>query len=224
MNPDFPKSWVRNFRAWWYQILPPILPTWHLKRRAGYERRWGLETAGFTKEGFVRILQQHLLVGIRPGLWVELQAGDGLVGSLGVWLEQVEGWKVAAWEHREWPARSFRKNRPSTPFHQERLPSWTEPGTLQEPVGVTTRGVREAAGLCRAIRKSLIRPSLVGIWNPKRHSLWERRLRREGYRLELVWHNVEFYRSRRAEDGRRKTEDGRRKADGRRRESVVGCL
>lgn len=195
-NSDFFKAWERNLRAWFYRYLPPVLPAWHLKRKAGFERRWGLETAGFTKEDFFRILQENLLDGIRPGLWVELQVGDGLVGSLGVWLEQAEGWKVEAWEHREWPARSFRKNRPSTHFHQERLTSWKLPGAPQSPVGVTTRGVRESAGLCRAIRESLIRPVVLGIWNPTRRSLWERRLRREGFRLELVWQNLEIYRSR----------------------------
>jgi len=194
-NPDLLKIWLRNLRAWFYRCLPPCLPAGQLKRRAGYERRWGLETTGFTQEGFVRIFRQHLLAGIPLGLWVELQAGDGLVGSLGVWLERVEGWRVEAWEHREWPARSFRKNRPSVPLYQKRLTNWASGETMVplRPVGITARGSREAAAVCRAIRQGRIRPSILGFWNPSRRRVWEARLRRCGYRLQLIHDRTEFY-------------------------------
>jgi len=183
-------------RAWLYRRLPAGVPRWHLKRRAGYERRWNLETAGFTKEGFFKILQTRLLAGTRPGVWVELQAGDGLVGSLGVWLEKGGKWIVEGWEHREWPARSFRKHRPRTALRTERLTSWKTARKLQNPSGVTTRGVREAAGVCRAIREEKVRPLILGIWNPGRKAVWESRLRPCGYRLELVYERMEFYRCR----------------------------
>lgn len=192
-----PKAWSRNLRARFYRQLPPGCPAWHLKRRAGYERRWGLEVHGFTKQGFFEIFRQKLLEGVGPGLWIELQAGDGLVGGLGIWLKQVEGWKVEAWEHRKWPALSFRKNQPSTRLHNERLTDWVEPNAPQDPVVVTTRGVREVSGLCRAVRKKKIRPILVGIWNPTRRGVWESRLRPCGYRLEMVYERMEFYRMRR---------------------------
>jgi hypothetical protein len=187
------KAWWRGLRARFYRQLPPGCPTWHIKRRAGYERRWEVESAGFTKQGFFEIFRRRLLKGVDSGLWIELQAGDGLVGSLGVWLEQMEGRKVEAWEHRKWPAISFQKNRPSTQLHNERLTDWSQPNAPKNPVGVTTRGVREASGVCRAIRQKLIRPVLVGIWNPTRRALWEKRLRREKYRLELVYERMEFY-------------------------------
>ena len=190
------KAWRRNLRAWLYRRLPAGVPRWHLKRRAGYERRWNLETAGFTKEGFFKILQTRLLAGTLPGVWVELQAGDGLVGSLGVWLEKGGKWIVEGWEHREWPARSFRKHRPRTALRTERLTSWKTARKLQNPSGVTTRGIREAAGVCRAIREGKIRPLILGIWNPGRKAVWESRLRPCGYRLELVYERMEFYRCR----------------------------
>jgi len=186
---------LRRLRGWFYRRLAKLLRLGHRKRIAGYERRWNLEENGFTKQGFFRVFLDRLLAGIPPGVWVELQAGDGLVGSLGAWLEQVEGWKVEAWEHRMWPAASFRRNRPLTRFHQERLISWIVPGAPKNPVGVTTRGAREAAGVCRAIRQGLLRPWLVAIWNPSQRPVWYQRLEREKYRLELVWNRMEFYRS-----------------------------
>jgi hypothetical protein len=160
---------------------------------SGYERRWNLEIQGFTKEGFFRVLDQRVLRGVQPGLFLELVAGDGLVGSLGLWLEGQDGWRVEAWEHRKSPALSFQKNRPTTPLHAERLTVWTPSLAAKNPTGISTRGVREAAGVCRAIRKKMIRPVVIGIWNPSRRGIWESRLRPCGYRLEMVWHNLEVY-------------------------------
>lgn len=199
------KRGIRSWRAFWYRRLPRWGKNFHTKRLAGFERRWDLEGKGFTTEGFFEIFQKRLLRGLRPGRFVELAAGDGLVGSLGLWLEAADpGWRVEAWEHRPVPERSIRRHRPQTVVHGGRLTGWPRQEAETNPAGITTRGVREAAGVCRAIRQGLIRPAFLGIWNPTRRSLWERRLRREGYRLEMVHHRMEFYRSRRAGDGCRK--------------------
>lgn len=173
-------------------------PAWgrglFLKKRAGYERRWDLEEKGFTKKNCFRILHARLLRKLPPGRFLELAAGDGLVGSLGVWLEEKKGWKVEAWEHRPIPQRFIRQYRPKTQLHIGRLTDWSSKETATLPVGITTRAAREAAGVCRAIRQGLIRPSFLGIWNPSGRPAWFHRLRREGYRLEAVWHRTEFYR------------------------------
>ncbi|NBR70665.1 MAG: hypothetical protein EBT75_00980 [Proteobacteria bacterium] len=190
------KPWERSVRGWLYRRLPAGNYPWHLKRRGGYERRWGLETRGFTKRGFFGIFRERLLPAKHPGHWIELQAGDGLVGSLGLWLEEEAGHTVEAWEHRKWPTLSFQKNRPKSLLRAGRLTSWEDVRVPQNPVGVTTRGIREAAGVCRAIREAKIRPLILGIWNPGRNALWESRLRPCGYRLELVYERMEFYRCR----------------------------
>ena len=133
---------MRRIRAWLYRRLPFGVKAFHLKRRAGYERRWNLELEGFTQEGFFRILNQRVLRGLQPGVFLELVAGDGLVGSLGLWLERLkQGWSVQAWEHRAWPALSFQKNRPSTLLHQARLTSWAfeEMSLPMPPAGIATR-------------------------------------------------------------------------------------
>ena len=194
---NFAKAWWRNLRAWLYRRLPSGCEIWHLKRRAGFERRWELETDGFTKQGFFQIFQKRILAKIPPGLWVELQAGDGRVGSLGLWLEeriQSGVWKVEAWEHRQAPFDSFQKNRPDTRLHRGRVTFWADPSVSINPTGITTRGVREASGVCRAIRKRWIRPAILGIWNPSRRWIWESRLRMCGYQLEIIYDRMEFYR------------------------------
>lgn len=190
---------LRLLRGWWYRRIPAFLPDGHRKRMAGFERRWQMEEHGFTKEGFHRVFQRHFLAKTPPGRFFELVAGDGLIGSLGLWLEAVgAGWKVEAWEHRSFPKKALLANRPNTQLHGGRLTVWPSDDETLNPVGITTRGVMEAVGVCRAIRRRIIRPQFIGIWNPTRRPIWYRRLKREGYRLELVWQNMEFYRSRRS--------------------------
>jgi len=189
------KRWIRLCRGWLYRRLPSWSTTWHRKKLAGYERRWGLEQDGFTKGGFFRILQKNMMAKVQIGDFYELVVGDGLVGSLGTWLERGRGgWRVKAWEHRAHPLAAFCKNRVGTEIHGRRLLAWTEKERSASPVGITSRGARESAGICREIRRGGIRPNFVGIWNPTRRPVWIHRLAREGYRLEMVYERMEFYR------------------------------
>jgi hypothetical protein len=184
-------------RGFLYRHLPGWGSPLFEKKRTGFERRWNLEETGFTKEGFFPVFCDRFGLPKAPGLLLELAVGDGLVGSLGLWVEQLKaGWKVAAWEHRSQALRRLRKNRTTTEIHEGRLTSWEGDAKRSGVAAVTTRGVREAAGVCRAIRKRTIRPRWLGIWNPRRRPVWYQRLRRENYRLELVWQNIEFYRCR----------------------------
>jgi hypothetical protein len=186
---------LRQIRGWIYRRYPSLSVEWHHKKLAGYERRWGLEDHGHTKEGFFRVFHKKFLSGNRSGRAYELVAGDGLVGSLGAWLEGLgEGWKEEAWEHRATPLASIRKNRPTTQIHEGRLTRWSAEERKKDLVGITTRGAREAAGVCREICAGQIRPQWVGLWNPSMRSTWFHRMRGAGYQLVLVYQRMEFYR------------------------------
>jgi hypothetical protein len=166
-----------------------------LKKLAGYGRRWGLEQEGFTKEGFFKVLQKRVLRDVKVGRVYELVAGDGLVGSLGVWIEGLgKEWSVEAWEHQPHPLAALRKNRPAAEIHAGRLTGWSANERRKDLVGITTRGAREAAGVCREIRTGQIRPCWIGIWNPSRRPVWFHRMRSAGYQLVLVYQGMEFYR------------------------------
>jgi hypothetical protein len=185
---------IRSCRGWLYRRLPSRSTTWHRKRLAGYERRWGLEKEGFTKEGFFRVFQKKFLRGNRSGRVYELATGDGLVGSLGVWHEGLgKGWNVEAWEHRPFPLSSIHKQRPRTQIHEGRLTRWSAEERKKDLVGITTRGSREGTGVCREILSSQIRPEWVGLWNPTMRSAWFHRMRGAGYQLVLVYQRMEFY-------------------------------
>ena len=190
------KSVLRLLRGWLYRKYPAVSRGWYRKKLAGYERRWGLEDHGFAKEGFFRLFHERFLRRNRPGRVYELVAGDGLVGSLGFWLEGLcEGWSVEAWEHRPFPLFSLKKTRLEAEIHEERLTRWSAKDRKKDLVGITTRGSREATGLCREICKGQLRPQWVGLWNPTMRPAWFHRMRRAGYQLVLVYQRMEFYRN-----------------------------
>jgi len=137
------------------------------------------------------------LADVPAGTFWELAAGDGLVGSLGVWLEGTPSWKVEIWEHRKIPLAHCRRNRPKAHIHDERKADWDLPAGSEaeaSPWGLTARSVRDAGAVCRAVRKRQIRPQLIGLWNPTERMVWASRLQREGYSLELVYQRMEIYR------------------------------
>jgi hypothetical protein len=136
-----------------------------------------------------------MMAKVRIGDFYELVVGDGLVGSLGAWLEKSgRGWKVEAWEHRPHPLAALRKNRPETEIHGGRLTMWAEKKRKANLTVISSRGSRESTAICREIRNGGIRPGFVGIWNPTRRPVWMHRLAREGYLLEIVYERMEFYR------------------------------
>jgi hypothetical protein len=186
---------IRNCRGGLYRRLPSCSTKWHRKRLAGYERRWGLEDRGFTKKGFFGVFGEKFVSGKMSGRVYELVAGDGLVGSLGVWLEGLgERWRVEAWEHRASPLISLKKNRPEAEIHEGRLTRWSVNERKKDLVGITARQSREASGVCREICTGQIRPEWVGLWNPTMRPAWFHRMRSAGYQLELVYQRMEFYR------------------------------
>jgi len=188
---------LRSLRGIFYRHVLPAAGPWYRKKLAGYARRWGLEQRGFTKEGFFGIFEERFALAQAPGLFVELTTGDGLVGSLGLWLEMRQpGWRVEAWESRPLVLTQLRKNRPQTKVVAGRLTDWPGRADKAAVAAVTTRSAREATGLCRAIRAGQIRPAWVGIWNPTSRPVWHRRMCPAGYRLELVYERMEFYRDR----------------------------
>lgn len=188
------KNTIRSVRGFFYRRLPAGVARFWPKRLAGYERRWGLESGGVTAEGFFGILKKNILCKMAPGRFLELSAGDGLVGSLGVWLEKEgTGWRVEGWEVRSFPGLCYRKNRPHAVFYAEKLTNWQHAEKGPGPVGITCRSSREASGVCRAIRQGRIRLGFLGLWNPTRRIIWSRRLSRAGYRLAVVKDRMEFY-------------------------------
>jgi hypothetical protein len=193
------KIFLRQVRGWLYRHIPGCGTSAHRRRCIGFSRRWGLENHGFTKKGFFVLFQEKFLAGTQPETFWEMAAGDGLVGSLGVWLEGILAWKVEIWEHREIPLAHCRKNRPKAHIHGGRKVDWDMPAGLEagvSPWGLTARSARDASAVCRAIRKKQIRPQFIALWNPTERVVWATRLGAEGYSMQLVYQRMEIYRLR----------------------------
>ena len=101
----------RDFRRWLYRFLPAKHLAFYAARRRGLDH-------GATRGGFrpVAEIQKSFLLGWISGIrgtFIEWDAGDGVIGSHTVWLEET-GWKGFAIEERPVAAELLRKNRPTS--------------------------------------------------------------------------------------------------------------
>lgn len=186
--------WLRRFRGCLYRLLPASVPGSHRFRTIGFARRWSLEEKGGTLEGFARLLWAKVLNHQTQGRILECSCGDGLVGSLGRWLEEHAQWRSDCHESRTLPRRQLSQNRPQAVIHPDLgflrgLPAFPEAAFDL----VTTRSFSSGSRLCRWMRESRNRPGVVGIWNRTGTALWSGRLGRMGYRMVLCWDRMEFY-------------------------------
>jgi hypothetical protein len=186
------RSRIRALRGWIYRRWPPFLPQVYSKRMTGYGRRWGLEETGWTQDGFCQVVWEKLLLQKKGGIILELAAGDGLVGSLGRWLEEHHGWSAECEESRVVPHQQLQKNRPraTSTRGMENL------SVAKIWDVVTSRSTVRSALILRVMRVSGKRPGLLGIWNRSGRPHWARRLQRMGYRPVLCQDRMEFYQPR----------------------------
>ena len=155
---------LRFLRGWLYRRYPAISRGWYRKKLAGYERRWGLEDHGFTKEGFFRVFHEKFLEGKRPGRVYELAAGNGLVGSLGVWLEELSGgWSVEAWEHRPFP---FLFNSKTASWHPDSRRATDKMVSEREKKRSGWHHNKGGTRDCRSLQGSPRRPDPAGMGRP----------------------------------------------------------
>ena len=94
------QSGIRRLRGWIYRRCPRVCPGAHRLRGTGFTRRWNCENRGWTQDGFARLVWEKLLGGKRCGRILECACGDGLIGSLGWWLEKNAGWTADCEEER----------------------------------------------------------------------------------------------------------------------------
>jgi len=176
---------LRRLRGWFYRKGWGGSRQAHQRRRKGFERRCGAEEQGYTMESWLRFIRGRGMTAAPGAVVVELAVGDGLVGSLGAWLEgQNPEVRCFAWEHRAiaWVTEG-------------RLTDWSLATLPARPWIVTSSCSRQTARVWQAVRSGEIHPAWVVVWNPTGRSAWWRRARRVGYRLCWVHANREYYQS-----------------------------
>jgi hypothetical protein len=185
---------LRKVRGWIYRHWPGSSREAHFRRRKGSERFRDAEKHAFTQESWVGYLRKHSILGEKNCVIVELAAGDGLVGSLGVWLEEKSrGVECYLWEHREIPFQEALRRRPTAGVRAGRLLDWGTTTFPNSPWLVTSRCARQSRQLWRAVGANIIQPKWVVIWNPSGRGVWWHRARQTGYQLYWMQQNYEYY-------------------------------
>ena len=147
-------------------------------------------------ESWLRFLRGRGMTAAPGAVVVELAVGDGLVGSLGAWLEgQNPEVRCFAWEHRAIPLREASLQRPTARVTAGRLLDWNLGELPAKPWLVNSSCNQQTARVWRAVHQGQIHPAWVVVWNPTGRSVWWRRARRAGYRLRWVHANREYYQS-----------------------------
>jgi len=186
---------LRGIRGWWYRQTPGLSRRAHGQRRKGFERPCGAENHAHTQQMWVEFLGQHGLIMDPGAVIVELAAGDGVTGSLGVWLEdRSHGARCFLWEHRPVACEESVRLRPAARVWAGRLTEWRRADLPDRPWLVSSGCSRQSAAIWRAIRQKVIRPGWLILWNPSGRPVWWRRARQVGYRLRWVHHHREYYR------------------------------
>lgn len=124
----------------------------------------------------------------KPGKFLELDAGDGIIGSHAVWLEET-GWTGACLEERAEAGKLLQKNRPAS-WQNSAAPSLVS-STKYDLVSARREGsiLRLKEEVFRGIRPRWL---ILQARDPQPKIFLV--LSRAGYRLDNFIHDDEYYR------------------------------
>lgn len=176
---------LKQLRRWWYRHLPARASVFYPARRRGLDG-W----AAVGGETAVAEIQKRFLlhwVGKKTGSFVEWDAGDGVVGSHAIWLEEA-GWRGVVREKRNMAAELLQRNRPlalgnlspgdCVPDPMAELISARREETIRDLMGQLARGAR---------------PRWVILQARDPHPEVFRAMARGGYHLDHFIHDDEYY-------------------------------
>jgi len=176
----------------WKGLLYPLLPSWsaglHTKRRKGLFYRWFPREALLCQTEQDRIFWEEFLHPDWGGVFWEIGAGDGVVGSHTLGLEMGHGWRGTIWEPGNIPrqrAAGVRKCR------VEGVPG--EWKSQEKPDLLAIHRAEEFRELMKELAAGRLRPGWVVVANAAPDPGWTRRLEAVGYRLRLFIHDDEYY-------------------------------
>ncbi len=136
----------------------------------------------------MRVLFHELLAGGKNGLFWELDAGDGAVGSHSLALELFHGWTGWLQEERRIPLERLKKHR-TAQVHAGPLSDWLPAGS---PDLAAAHKVESAAWLCEQVRMGRIAPRVLVFQHPQPDTRFVRALGGR-YRLAFYFHDDEYF-------------------------------
>lgn len=176
----------KEFRRWLYRFLPVTHLAFYPARRRGLDywaTRGGLRPVAVAQKAF--LLEW---VAIREGIFLEWDAGDGIIGSHTFWLEEA-GWKGFSMEERAEAGERLRQNRPLS-F----LPVAESDRLSHEGVDLVTA---RRDGSIRRVKETIsagLRPRWVILQARDPQPEIFSAMNWAGYRLDHFIHDDEYYR------------------------------
>lgn len=176
----------KDFRRWLYRHLPGHSPRFYHARRRGLDH-WAIRG----RSGSVAEIQKRFLlhwVGKTKGCFVEWDAGDGIVGSHALWLEEA-GWRGFSHEERERASALLKQNRPLAGQCDRQ-------GRLDPVPGTDLVTARRTASIRQLVGQLVLgtRPRWVILQARDPQPEIFRIIVRAGYRLDHFIHDDEYYR------------------------------
>lgn len=184
---------LKSFRRWLYRWLPSTSDSWHAKRRKGLKSKWSGDRVLECQCEQDQIFWEKVLQKKTGGTFWELDAGDGITGSHGVFLEEEAGWQGVLWESGKRPAQTARKNRKSEVF-DDRSPLPEALGRRSAaPDLLILRKEERLSQLGKILRTKSVQPTWLVIQAPCPVARVPRFLEPLGYRMIWAFHDDEYY-------------------------------
>ena len=200
---------VRQLKGWIYIHYPSSSAKLHEKRRKGLFYLNVSPEILVCQKSQDRIFWEKFLHPQMGGVFWEVGAGDGVVGSHTLGLEINCGWGGTNFEPHKQPSLYAAKVRKCRMVGTNK-----EFGFKEKPDLVAIHRPQEFPAIWERLDEGLIAPQWVIVENAQPDSKWCRYLKRLGYELRFFFHDDEYYELKRSclrqetDVGRRMTEAG----------------
>lgn len=178
----------RLFKGWWYPLLPSGISTLHGKRRKGLFYRHSDPGVLESQREQDAVFWRNFLRPQKGGSFLEIGAGDGVIGSHTLGLELHHQWSGSLWEPAPGPRlRAQQLRRCRVPDAGE---AWPAEGSI-DLLAIHRPG--EFEEIWRGFPQGRVLPEWVIVENPHPEVRWARVLEGAGYALRFFFHDDEYY-------------------------------
>jgi len=182
------RKFQRRIKGWVYSLFSARVSSLHGKRRKGLFYLSCDPGVLECQEEQDAVFWRKFLRPEKGGSFLEIGAGDGVVGSHTLGLELHHQWSGSLGEPSPRPRQYAQKIR------RCRIHEFAHPPVLAEsPDLVAIHRPGEFPEIWKSIQASRLRPRWVIVENPLPDHRWARMLEGVGYRLKFFFHDDEYY-------------------------------
>lgn len=182
------RNFQRSFKGWVYSLLPAGVSSLHGKRRKGFFYRYCDPGILECQEEQDAVFWRTFLRPKKGGAFLEIGAGDGVVGSHTLGLELQHQWSGWLWEP------SPRARQKAQPVRRCRVADGGQVWPAAEPIDLLAiHRPGEFPEIWSAFPRGRALPPWVIVENPHPEDRWARVLEGVGYELRFFFHDDEYY-------------------------------